>query len=173
MDVFMTVFRLLHIVAGAFWAGAVTVMAWFLGPAAAASGPAGGAVMVRLLGGTKYLTAVAHAAVWTIGSGIALYWKDSNGFDPEWLMSATGMMFTLGGIAGIAALVIGLAVVRPSALRLVAIARAVEAAGGQPAADQQAELGALRMQMASAGRIVSILTLLALAAMAAARHIYI
>src|SRR5687768_14906983 len=119
MDVFMTVFRLLHIVGGAFWAGSVIMMGFFLMPAVAAAGPAGGAVMQKLTGATKFMVAMAHAGIWTIISGIALYWKDSSGFDPEWVMSATGMIFTAGAIAGIGAVVVGAAAIRPAVMRMM------------------------------------------------------
>ena len=52
----LIVLRLLHIVLGVFWVGAVVFIAFLLFPSVRESGPAGGAVMQRLMGrGLKLL----------------------------------------------------------------------------------------------------------------------
>lgn len=169
MDVFMTVFRLLHIVGGAFWAGSVIMMGFFLLPAVAAAGPAGGDVLRKLTGATKFMPAMAHAGIWTILSGVALYWKDSNGFDPEWLLSATGMIFTAGAIAGIAAVAVGAAAIRPAVVRMQELDGA---AGPAPSAERQAAMTALQAQLGGASKSQAALAVASLVAMAAARHVY-
>ena len=49
----MILLRLIHIVAGVFWAGTMMTIAWFLLPAAQALGQPGGAFMQQLMFGQR------------------------------------------------------------------------------------------------------------------------
>jgi hypothetical protein len=53
-------------------------------------------------------------AALTVLSGVALYWRASNGLDGAWIKSAPGIAFTVGGLAAIISFVGGLVLVGPS-----------------------------------------------------------
>jgi uncharacterized membrane protein len=163
--------RLLHIVSGVVWVGALTLLSLFILPSVRATGPAGGAVM-------QQLTQVRRMPVWlmvtsmlTLLSGIGLYWHDSGGFQSSaWLGSGSGRMFGLGGVLAIAGAAIGMAVNVPAAKRLGAIMGEIQSAGRPPSADQSAQLQRLQGRLSSVGMLVTVLLLLATAAMAVARY---
>ena len=57
----------------------------------------------------------------TILSGAALYWRDSNGLVVGWITSPSGLAFTVGGLAAIAAFVGGLLLIGPSVAEQTAV----------------------------------------------------
>jgi uncharacterized membrane protein len=97
MDAVTAVIRSIHVLAGVFWAGTVYFVFAYLGPAARS--PEGGRVMERLA--PRFGPAVGIASGLNILSGLALYGRDSQGFRPEWVLSPTGLTFTLGALAAI------------------------------------------------------------------------
>src|SRR5690349_20324421 len=107
MDLAMIVLRLFHIFGAACWIGWAFFLAFFLGPAAGAAGPAGGAVMRAILTRTKFMAAMPAVAVLTIVSGFVLIFKDSAGFDPAWMGSKTGIAYSAGAGLGVVAGAIG------------------------------------------------------------------
>ena len=66
------VIRILHVVIGAFWVGAVLFIAAFLAPSVRAAGPAGGAVMQQLMGARRM-----H--LWLMAAGILWFAMPSSG----------------------------------------------------------------------------------------------
>jgi uncharacterized membrane protein len=125
----MVVLRLLHIVLGIFWAGTAFFVVSFLTPALRAEWPAAGQVMLRL-DERRFYVAIAVAAWLTVLTGIRLYAIVSNGFSLDWIRSGTGICLTVGGIAGLTALIIGGSVIGPRARRLSVAMRATAAAPG-------------------------------------------
>jgi hypothetical protein len=95
----LIVVRLLHVVLGVVWVGAVTLVAFFVVPAIIAAGPAGGAVMRQLAEVRRMSLWLMAASAVTLLSGIGLYWHASNGFrSVQWLGSGPGRTFGLGGV---------------------------------------------------------------------------
>jgi uncharacterized membrane protein len=163
-------FRLLHIVVGVFWVGAVTFFAFLLFPAVRESGPAGGAVMQRLMARGVNLWLMA-AAILTVLSGLALYWHDSVGFSStDWLASGPGRTFGLGGVFALIGIGIGMGVNVRAAKQLAALTAGFQAAGRPPTPDETATVQRLQSRLAKGGVIVAVLLLLAAAAMAVARY---
>src|SRR5690242_20278924 len=103
----MLILSLLHIVAGAFWAGVVLFAFAFLEPVVEALGPAGGAFMQKLMTGTKLQTVMPLAGMLTILSGAVMYWMVSDHFAAVWLTSAHGITISIGSLAGILAAMAG------------------------------------------------------------------
>lgn len=163
-------FRLIHIVFGALWVGAAVFAAFFLLPTVRALGPAGGPVMQQLTQVRKVPVYMMLLAILTILSGIGLYWRDSSGFTGEWMHTGTGAILGLGGLLGILAVVLGMAIVTPTAKRLGELA-AMQGSGGPPAPAQVTEMQTLQARMARFMSIVAVLLLLATAAMAIARYV--
>jgi hypothetical protein len=74
-------------------------------------------------------------------------------------------------VAALVTLVIGLAVITPTAGKLGGIGAAIQARGGPPTAEQAAELARLQGRMVSATQIGAVFIAIALAAMAIARYV--
>lgn len=166
----LLVLRLLHIVVGVFWVGAVVFVGFLLIPSIRATGAAGGAVMQRLTSRQMHLWLMG-ASVVTVLSGIGLYWHDSAGFSSTaWLGSGPGRTFGLGAVLAVVAIVIGMAVNARAARQLGDLAARVQAGGRPPSADEAATMQRLQDRLAKGGVLAAILLLLATAAMAAARY---
>lgn len=169
--VLIWILRLLHILTGVFWVGGVLLFARFLFPAARALGPAAGPMMDQLTRVRKLPQSLLGAALVSILSGLLLYWHDSAGFQGPWLGSPTGMAFGTGGFLGIIAFVIGLTVNSPTARQLGALGAAIQARGGPPAPEEAGEMRRLQERLGVALQVVTILLVLATAAMAVARYL--
>ena len=167
----MYLLRTLHVVVGAFWVGAVVFIAAFLVPSVRAAGPAGGVVMQQLVQVRRLSTWLVGAGVLTLLSGIALYWRDSAGFQSAWLGSGPGRAFGLGGVLGLADVVVGMAVNSPTARELGAIAGRLQAAARPPVPEEIATIQRLQARLARATIVTAVLLLLASTAMAVARYV--
>jgi len=173
MDLTMIALRLVHIFGAVAWTGFTVFLAFFLGPAAAAAGPAGGKVLGALMTKTRLLVAMPLASVATIVSGFILIFKDSAGFDPAWMGSKTGIVYSTAALLGVIAGGLGGHIGGALAAKIGAITRAVEAAGGTPTPEQAADLLLLQQRMVAATRRVAVVLSLALAMMVSARHIFV
>jgi uncharacterized membrane protein len=154
--------KALHVFLGAFWFGAVLVFTFFIEPAVRGAGPAGGAVIAGIMK-RKYSQFVAAAAGLTILSGFGLFWMDSQAAGPEWMHSRPAMGYSVGAVAALSALIIGLFLVKPNAQKLGALM----AAGSPP----PAEVNALFDKLQKGSRVVAALVIIALIAMAVARYL--
>ena len=171
MPTLMIVLRLLHILAGVFWAGAMLFLAHFLGPALGDAGPAGGAVMMALVK-RKMLTIIPLAAIVTILAGFWMFWIDSEGMQGPWLHSHQARTLSIGALLALIALVIGLAIVRPTQLKILGMMREIGPLPEGP--DKQLRLATvapLRAKAMAAGKAVAGLLSLAVIAMAIARYV--
>jgi len=163
--------RIVHIVLGVFWVGAVVFIALLLMPSVRAAGPAGGAVMQQIIQTRRLSVWLMAAAVLTVLSGIGLYWHDSAGFtSTAWLGSRQGRVFGLGGILAISAMIIGMAVNSPAGRKLGELGAQVQASGRPPTPDQTATIQRLQERLGRATVVVAALLALAAAAMAVARY---
>lgn len=171
MDELMLVLRLLHVVPGAIWVGMAVFMVFYLTPALQEVGPESAKVMAALQR-RGIMTVMPVFGVVTILSGTWLYGRATIGFRTELVASGPGLAFGLGGLASLAALIIGLAVMRPSMMRAASLMRTMAAApGGADREQTMAEVGRLRARAGRAGRTVAVLLLLAVIAMAVGRYL--
>lgn len=161
--------RLVHILAGGFWVGAVVFVAAFLLPAARTAGPDGR----RFLGGLMRRTGPVFgiAMLLTVISGLIMYGRLSAGFNRLWVTSRPGLALALGGAAAVLAAAVGGAVDRPVRVRMAALSKSVEAQGGAPTAQQAQELAALQGRIERGAWIVAALLVIAAGAMAVARYL--
>ena len=170
MHTVMIVLRLLHIVLGAFWVGAVIFVSFWLQPALRDAGPDGMKVMAAI-GKRHYMAVAPIAAILTLLSGLTLYWRVSGGMQAVWIGSRMGMTFTAGGAAAIIAFAFGMMILRPSMMRVMALGPAAQQMPeGPPKAAAMTELQRLRRRAGLGGNLVTGLLLFALAAMAVARY---
>src|SRR6476661_2774489 len=118
------VLRLVHILAGAFWFGAIIFTARFLIPALRAVGPAAGPVMAQLEH-RKITPVMMSAAFLTLGSGIWLMFTVSGGQPGVWMRTGMGRTLGLGAALAILAMIVGMVVNPPAMKRVGEIAAAV------------------------------------------------
>jgi len=170
-DVFRLVFRLIHIVSGAFWFGAAALFAGFIGPAAGDVGPAAGPIFSNLVNKRKLAKVISSAAGTAVAAGLILYIKNVSdvGFG-DWISSATGIVFTIGAIAAIIAFFEGMLEIGRNVEKVVHIGDAVAARGGPPTAEEGAEMGRLQAAIKRASKIDLVLLVIAVASMATARY---
>jgi uncharacterized membrane protein len=167
----MIILRIIHIVAGVFWVGSAVFMASILMPTMQAVGPSAGPVMEHLVQVRRVPLRMMGAMILVILSGIALYWKDSAGFQSAWMRSGPGTVFGVGAVLGILGAVIGMALSAPTSKRLAVLGGAIKARGGPPTAEEAAEMQQLQARMRGTGRLVAVTLVLATIAMAVARYV--
>ena len=163
--------RLIHVVAGVFWAGAAIFIAFFLLPSVRAVGPAAGPIMEQLGKVRRLPLYMMGATVLTILSGFSLYWRDSAGFTGPWMGSGSGFVFGFGGIVATVAAGVGMALTSPAARRMGELAAGMRAGGGPPSPATLAEMQTLQAKVSRSSLIGAILLLVATAAMAVARYV--
>jgi hypothetical protein len=171
VDYALVALRLIHIVCGVFWAGTLIFMATFFFPSVSDAGPDGGKV-VAALQRRGFLTIMPAIAVLTVLSGLAMFWKFSDGFRNTWMNSPPGRTLSLGAAAAIVALVIGLAILRPRALRASALMQELATAPAGPDRDaKMATVQILRASTQAAGRWIAVFLAIATVCMAVARYV--
>jgi hypothetical protein len=170
MDIYMIVFRLIHILAGVFWVGTALFFALFFEQTISTTGPAGGVVMGRLTL-TRFPMVMAGSAILTIVAGILMYWSDSGGFNLHWIAGPSGLALTIGSLAGIAAFILGAVVQTPTTARIAALQKEILASGQPPTPAQQETLHALQVRMSQASRWGAMLMVMAVIGMALAREL--
>lgn len=162
--------RLIHILAGIFWVGTTLFLAFFLAPALASAGPAGGAVM----GGLQrrgMMTVLPVSALLTIGSGAWLYQLVSGGSIAAFMRTSVGA--TLAGAATLALVtfVLGMAVARPAAMAAARLSQELATATDEAERARRLErLTALQRRNAVVSRVVAIMLIVSAAGMAVARY---
>lgn len=171
MDPLIIILRLIHVVSGALWVGMLTFSTFFLMPAIQEVGPDGGKVMAAVQR-RGIMTIMPLVALGTLISGIWLYVRDAAGGHAEFAQSPMGMAFGLGGLAAILAWVLGVAVMRPSMMKAMALGQGL---GPSTAAEERqrvmAEAQRLRARAGAASRATAYLLFFAIAAMAVARYL--
>ena len=161
--------RLLHLLSGAFWFGALIFSLRFLMPSLRAVGPAAGPVMAQL-NQRGMSIAFMGAAIVNLGSGIWLMFIVSGGAPGEWMKTGMGRTIGAGAACAILAMIVGMIVNPPAVKRMGRLAAAAAQRGGPPSPEEAAEVQRLQKRMASANVFVAILLTLALSAMAVARY---
>jgi uncharacterized membrane protein len=167
----MAVLRIIHIVAGVFWVGSVIFVAVILLPTLQAVGPSAGPVMEHLVQVRRLPARLMIAMALVILSGIALYWKDSDGFRSPWMRSGPGTVFGIGAVLAIASGLVGMTVSAPASRRMATLTSAIKTKGSPPGPEELAEVQRLQARLRGAGQVVAVLLVLATVAMAVARYV--
>lgn len=171
MDSEIIVLRLVHILGGTFWVGAMLFNGLFLFPALATVGPGAGPIMGALQQ-RRLMTVLPITAILTILSGGRLMWITSAGMAPGYLSSPTGRTLAIGAVAGIVAFFIGMFIGRPTAMRTGQVAALLGKAGDGPGKTALAsELATLRRRGTVSSNVVMTLLVLAAGTMAVARYL--
>ncbi|CAN5582787.1 hypothetical protein BH23CHL7_BH23CHL7_16110 [soil metagenome] len=171
MDWWLIVFRVAHIGGAMMWFGGAIIAAFFLTPTAKALGRTAEPFMEHLMNRRRMGIFFPVVALLTILSGAALYWRDSAGLQVNWILSPTGLAFTVGGIAAIAAFVGGMLLIVPSIETEAAVHRELAAGDGVVTEDQRRRLEWADGRMKLAHRVDMPLLLLAGLTMAVGRYL--
>jgi uncharacterized membrane protein len=166
----MIALRLVHILAGIFWAGGVALLSWFILPAQSAVGQAGIAFMQELMMRRRARFYITTAMVLTVLSGLFMYARLAMTTEGVWAASTTAKVLGVGALAAIIAGGIGSAVGGSTAKKMAQLGATIQAAGGTPSEAQRAEMAALQAHAQKALRIVALLLVITVAAMASARY---
>lgn len=162
--------RLIHILFGAMWVGAVMVVTLYLLPAIRAAGPAGGQVMQEFVK-RKFHVYMASLGGLTVLAGITMYVRDSRGTNGAFGASPAGMALGAGGVLGLVALIIGGAVSGRTVEALSNLDAQVQASGAPPSPAQAQEMQRLQARVGTSTRVVATLLLISTALMAASRYL--
>jgi hypothetical protein len=171
-DVFMLIFRIIHIAAGVAWVGSVFFLATFVTPTAAAIAPAGAPFMMELLGKRKLVDRLLVLAGTTIVGGLVLYIRDMDDFGGfgNWISSSYGFVLTIGALAAITGFLIGLLGTRPAVLQMVALGQQIAQSEGPPPPELAAQMPPLQERLKGLARITLGLLTFSVLAMATARY---
>jgi uncharacterized membrane protein len=171
-NLFMIVFRLLHIVAGVLWVGSAFLFVGFIGPAAAEVGPAAGPILHAAVKKRKVPKVITGLGITTVVAGWILWLRDLNDYGSlgDWLGSNFGLVLTIGAVLATIAAFLGAFGVGRNVERLVDMSDTVAASGGPPTPEQQARIEHLGGEIEKHGKIDLVLLLLAVACMATARY---
>lgn len=164
------VLRLLHIVGGVLWVGAIVLMAGFVIPAIRSSGPGGGNVMRDLVGNRKLPVYLSILSWGTILTGGALAWRDAGPMGFRWFEQGMGLMLGIGATLGLAGGLIGLFVNAPTAKRLGALGARIQSAGRAPLPEELHDMQRMQDTLFGATKLTALLLVLATMAMATARY---
>ena len=171
MDVLLILFRIIHVGGAMIWFGGAIVSSFFLQPTVAALGPQAQPFMEHLMVRRKMGIMFPVVAALTILSGAVLYWRDSSGLQAAWIASPTGLAFTIGGIAAIAAFVLGGILIGPGIGEQAAVGRELAISNAEPTPEQRERLASAERKLKLAGRVDLPLLLLAGFTMAVARYL--
>ena len=169
MNAELLILRLVHILGGTFWIGTAVFMSFYLIPAAAEAGSAGGQVMANLAK-RKLMVVLPIVAILTILSGARLMQKVSDGFAPGYFRTASGHTYAISAVLAILALIVGITISRPAHLKAARLSQT--AASDQTSKELiQTEIKALHRRATMASMVVTIMVILAAAGMAIARYV--
>lgn len=170
MDLLLIILRLVHIGLGVFWVGTMVFNAFFLMPSMLEAGPDGMKVAAGLAR-RRFLDIMPPVAGLTILSGFWLYWKASLGFQPAYMRSSVGMTYGVGALAALIAFALGIVIMRPSMLKAAALSQAAASAAPEERVAKLAQAAALRHRGAETGKLIAVVLIVAVAAMAVGRYV--
>ena len=109
----------------------------------------------------------------SVAGGLFLYWRDwhDHGSFADWIGSSFGATLTVGAVASLAALAIGVSVTRPNVRRLTALMRQVAESGGPTSPEVAAEMAEVQGRLRMFARVSLALLVLAVLSMAVARYL--
>jgi uncharacterized membrane protein len=171
-SVYMIVFRAFHILAGAVWVGALSLLVLYLQPTAKAIGPAAGPFMQELVAKRKLPNFILGMGAITLVAGVFVYIHDVDVFGGfgDFLDTSFGGTLTFGAVLAIVGWFLGLLRVKPLTNRAMAMAGQLAAAGTPPSPEDVAALQGTQRQARRFAIIVLVLLVVAILAMATARY---
>jgi uncharacterized membrane protein len=171
-DLYMLVFRLIHIAAGVAWAGSVFFLVVFVQPSARTIAPAGAPFIAELIGRRRLVDRLLAMAGVTIVAGLFVYLKDMNDYGgfADWIGTRFGLGLTLGGVSALIAFGVGIVGTRPATMRMLALGRQMAASAGPPEPEVAAELARIQERAGTLAKVNLTFVSIAVLMMATARY---
>jgi uncharacterized membrane protein len=156
--------RAIHIGVGVFWIGSVLLVTFYLLPATRATGAAGGQVLQEMMLRRKVPVHLIWAGFITILAGVGLYMRNMSLSHGAWARSPMGIGISIGALAAIVGLFIGMIVNGPTARRIALASQP----GAVPLSDAERASLARRLQIGTV--TTTLLLVIAVVTMATARY---
>lgn len=163
------ILRLIHILAGVFWAGTAFLIAGFLVPTMRATGREGGVFIQHLMQTRRLQMFLGMAMLLTVLSGVAMYARLAAATHGAWAGTAPGIAYGVGAVAAILGGASGAYIGSSAGRRLAAIGASIGSSGPSP--EVQAEMGRLQARIRLGTRVAAGLLAVAAGAMAVARYL--
>ncbi len=170
IDEALIVARLIHILGGVFWVGAMVFVTEFLVPSIGEAGPDGAKVMAGIAR-RKFMQIMPVVAALTILSGIYLYSRVSAGFEVGYMKSWPGHVYAIAGGMSVIAFILGVTITRPAMIKAVALAQAASTAAAGERESLLGQAQALRSRGSKVGRVVVLLLVASTVGMAIGRYL--
>ena len=170
MDVFMIIFRIIHIFTGVFWVGVSLFMLFFVQPTVLATGEGGQKFMQHLSLRTRFSNAMMAVALLNVLSGLGMYWHIFE-FKLDALGYGYGLVMSLGSLAAFIAFIAGYFLQNRSISRMKTLSISMAALEGPPSEVQLGEMKSLSATVSLGGRITTIFLGLSLLGMATAQYV--
>lgn len=171
MDIlWVNLMRFVHVFAGVLWVGAAFLFLFFISPSVKATAPNSQKFMQHFIIRRKYPKFMATVAILTVLSGVALYWRGAGGDLTGWLQTGPGLGLTIGSIAAILVIPLGIFLLSPLTDRLGMLSAQLESAGGPPSQALLSEIQKVDKRLHSLEWIDFILLLISVLTMATARY---
>jgi uncharacterized membrane protein len=171
MNIYLIILlRTTHIFASVLWVGSAILYLFFVEPSVKALGPAGPKFMQNFIEKRRYSVYMSVISLLTILSGALLYWNSSGGLQFNWIKSGPGIALTVGAIASLVALFVGLLLIKPRAERMGKLGLELGEAGNPPDANLLNEIQELDQELVAIERTDFILLVIALLTMITARY---
>jgi uncharacterized membrane protein len=162
--------RVLHIMFGAMWLGAAVFVSLLLVPAMRDAGPDAGKVMLGL-GKRRIDLFIGSISGLTVLTGLWLYWRYTDGFNPAFIRSAGAHIFATGGALGVLAAVLAGSVVVKNMKRAIALLKEIEKTDAAARPALMARIAQHRQKAGTGGRIVMVLLLITITLMALGHYV--
>lgn len=171
MEPYLITFRILHIVAAIAWVGSAFFFFYFVEPTARALGPNAHGFMQHMTKERKVDMVMTILSSITIVAGGFLYWRLSGGFDPDWIASDSGIVFTIGAAFALLAFFSGMTLIAPRVRRMEAIGAEAATSGGPPNPEQMAQITGIQEQLRVIGAYDFLFLVIAAVAMSIAKFV--
>jgi uncharacterized membrane protein len=163
------ILRLIHILAGIFWAGTAFLIAGFLIPTMRATGREGSVFIQHLMQTRRLQMFLGIAMLLTVLSGVTMYARLAAATHGAWAGTAPGIVYGVGAVAAILGGATGAFIGSSAGRRLAAIGSSLGVSGPSP--EQQAEMGRLQARIRVGTRVAAGLLTVSASAMAVARYL--
>ena len=169
MDLFLILFRLIHIGSAILWAGGAALFFFYIEPTINKLGPDAEMFVDELINKRKAPIYFAITSTLTVLGGAVLYYRDAGGF--QLWTSTEGIIFSIGAVAAIIAWLGGNVLIAPAVKKVAAIGAEMKAAGGPPSAEIMGRMHAAQERLRTIGLWDLVLIGVAIVAMESARYV--
>jgi len=164
MSIEMMALRIVHLVGGVFWVGAVFFIAYFLQPTMQQAGPAAAGPIMMGLHQRKLFTIVPLVAVISILAGFRMMQIVSGGFLTDYFWTSAGRWYAFSSVPVLIGFFVGVFIGRPAMLKSITLAT-------EDREKHKDQIMALQLRSALAMRFTASMLALGLVGMAIARYL--